>query len=42
MPRKVARSDPGPPCGLPDVLVAVRTSGLSCSHLGLLCWLERS
>jgi hypothetical protein len=42
MPRKVARPDPGPPCGLPDVLVAVRTSGLSCSHLGLLCWLERS
>jgi hypothetical protein len=28
--------------GCPDVLVAVRTSGLSCSHLGLLCWLERS
>jgi hypothetical protein len=34
MPRKVARSDPGPPCGLPDVLVAVRTSGLSCRKAG--------
>ncbi len=31
---KMARSDPRPPCGLPEVLVAVRTSRLPCRNAG--------
>ena len=30
MPAKIARSAPRPPFGLPEVLVAVRSSRLSC------------
>ena len=31
MPAKIARSAPRPPFGIPEVLVAVRTSRPSCS-----------
>ena len=34
MPEKMARSDPRPPCGLPEVLVVVRTSRLPCRNAG--------
>ena len=34
MPGKMARSAPRPPFGLPEVLVAVRTSRLSCRKAG--------
>jgi hypothetical protein len=34
MPGKMARSDPRPPCGLPEVLVAVRTSRLPSRNAG--------
>jgi hypothetical protein len=34
MPRKMARSDPRPSFGLPEVLVAVSTSRLSCKRAG--------
>ena len=34
MPAKIARSAPRPPFGLPEVLVAVRTSRLSCGKAG--------
>jgi hypothetical protein len=34
MPRKMARSAPRPPFGLPDAPVAVRTSRLSCGKAG--------
>jgi hypothetical protein len=30
----MARSDPRPPCGLPEVLVAVRSSRLRCRNAG--------
>ncbi len=34
MPGKMARSDPRPPCGLPEVPITVRTSPLSCRKAG--------
>ena len=34
MPGKMARSAPRPPFGLPDALVAVHTSRLSCRKAG--------
>jgi hypothetical protein len=34
MPGKMARSDPRPLCGLPEVLVAVRSSRLPCRNAG--------
>ena len=34
MPGKMARSDPRPPCGLPEVPITVRTSRLSCRKVG--------
>jgi hypothetical protein len=34
MPGKMARSDPRPAFGLPEVLVAVSTSRLSCKRAG--------
>ena len=34
MPAKIARSAPRPPFGLPELLVAVHTSRLSCSKAG--------
>ncbi len=34
MPGKMARSDPRPPCGQPEVLVAVRTSRLPSRNAG--------
>ena len=34
MPGKIARSAPRPPFGLPDALVAVLTSRLSCRKAG--------
>jgi len=34
MPGKMAKSDPRPPCGLPEVPITVRTSPLSCRKAG--------
>ena len=34
MPGKMARSDPRPSFGLPDLLVAIHTSRQSCSKAG--------
>ena len=34
MPAKMPRSDPRPPCGLPEVPITVRTSRLSCRKVG--------
>jgi hypothetical protein len=34
MPEKMARSDPRPSFGLPELLVAIHTSRQSCSKAG--------